>query len=487
MERLETLPDATLTERARNGDRAAISILLNRHRGLVEKLVVQLLNTRDRITIELLRDGFFYHLEENFRFSPGMKAKFSTWLYRTAHNWIIDYLRKLNTLPNLAELSEELARYTEPHFLQGQVEPTISLSNADEYDYSQLLLQISSEAFAKSAFTTQEIAALNIFFSGILDESPKFNKLLSDCYPFFRRAAAKMGVLTLILALKNHGMKGVYAMLSDFCEHPIHFSKPGHTLPGRFGAFAPWNFESLKAFQELTARLAEEEKSRLKSGLLELIRHSCVDIVQRYKQLKIHPKNNYFINRDLQYIFLSTTFCKKEAGFVLKEGYNFISKSCPELVQKPIMNRHFSILFAHSEMPDKLAEYLKAAWDDVLYDLVDLEVMLIYNDTLPKEFPRLVSIGSAKDTFRYLRRARVSFEGVVSNTIFDLSSFNLPVLQKYFLRRTEIQLNYLRLDENCLVAMQEGLLNNYSLLTERGEKNLAQLLISRTMRRLKSQ
>lgn len=85
-----------------NGDAVAFEVLYQRHKGPLYRYI---LRQCDKTHVDELFQDIWLKLV-NARNNYEVKAKFTTWLYRLAHNRIIDHYRRQNVRP-VAESDEE--------------------------------------------------------------------------------------------------------------------------------------------------------------------------------------------------------------------------------------------------------------------------------------------------------------------------------------------------------------------------------------------
>lgn len=88
---LDSLPDNTLIERARNGDRTAFDALIRKHERRAYQYAFRLTNNADEAA-DVVADAFVrvYVALTNFKF----QSAFSTWLYRILTNCFLDIRKK---------------------------------------------------------------------------------------------------------------------------------------------------------------------------------------------------------------------------------------------------------------------------------------------------------------------------------------------------------------------------------------------------------
>jgi len=70
---------------------AAFDVLYARHKGGLYRYVLRQLNNRPEITNEIYQDIWMKLIKARLNYQPS--AKFSTWLYRLAHNRLVDHWR----------------------------------------------------------------------------------------------------------------------------------------------------------------------------------------------------------------------------------------------------------------------------------------------------------------------------------------------------------------------------------------------------------
>jgi RNA polymerase sigma-70 factor (ECF subfamily) len=99
------VPDHELMEAIGQGDRAAFTVLADRHTGKALAYVMRLLNG-DRSTAEdIVQEGFIRVWQHAATWEP--QAQFNTWFYTALYRLCVDYWRK-NKRP-VVELDEEMA------------------------------------------------------------------------------------------------------------------------------------------------------------------------------------------------------------------------------------------------------------------------------------------------------------------------------------------------------------------------------------------
>jgi RNA polymerase sigma-70 factor (ECF subfamily) len=124
----EQLTDEALVLRVQSGDSAAYDELVTRHRGRIFSMIRQMVKN-EADAWDLSQEVFIKAWKALPRFE--VKAKFSTWLYRIAHNSVYDWARRKR--PEAGdELNEEI-------FRSGSIDPASRTTPgaADRPDESQ--------------------------------------------------------------------------------------------------------------------------------------------------------------------------------------------------------------------------------------------------------------------------------------------------------------------------------------------------------------
>lgn len=99
--------DEELVLQAQAGDSAAYDELVTRHRGRIFAMIRQMVKN-DADAWDLAQEAFIKAWKALPRFE--VKAKFSTWLYRIAHNTVYDWARRKRPESGGGELNEEIFR-----------------------------------------------------------------------------------------------------------------------------------------------------------------------------------------------------------------------------------------------------------------------------------------------------------------------------------------------------------------------------------------
>jgi RNA polymerase sigma-70 factor (ECF subfamily) len=105
--------DEELVVRAQSGDSGAYDELVTRHRGRIFAMIRQMVKN-EADAWDLSQEAFIKAWKALPRFE--VKARFSTWLYRIAHNTVYDWVRKKRPEAG-SELNDEI-------FGEGQVDPS---------------------------------------------------------------------------------------------------------------------------------------------------------------------------------------------------------------------------------------------------------------------------------------------------------------------------------------------------------------------------
>ena len=96
--------DARLVSRAREGDMRAYDVLVTRHRGRVFAMIRNMIH-QEAEAWDLSQEVFIKAWQALPRFEA--KARFSTWLYRIAHNVVYDWTRR-KRIESVGELNDEI-------------------------------------------------------------------------------------------------------------------------------------------------------------------------------------------------------------------------------------------------------------------------------------------------------------------------------------------------------------------------------------------
>ncbi|MBK1828137.1 sigma-70 family RNA polymerase sigma factor [Haloferula rosea] len=105
--------DEELVVRAQSGDSGAYDELVTRHRGRIFAMIRQMVKN-EADAWDLSQEAFIKAWKALPRFQA--RARFSTWLYRIAHNTVYDWVRKKRPEAG-GELNDEI-------FGEGQVDPS---------------------------------------------------------------------------------------------------------------------------------------------------------------------------------------------------------------------------------------------------------------------------------------------------------------------------------------------------------------------------
>jgi len=88
---LYDLNDEVLMLSYQAGTVAAFDVLYARHKGGLYRYVLRQLNNQPELSNEIFQDVWMKLINARMNYQPS--AKFSTWLYRIAHNRLVDYWR----------------------------------------------------------------------------------------------------------------------------------------------------------------------------------------------------------------------------------------------------------------------------------------------------------------------------------------------------------------------------------------------------------
>lgn len=158
---LDDMNDEDLMLGYRDGTAAAFDILYERHKGGLYRYFLRNLNNRAEIANELFQDVWMKLINARLSYRPS--AKFTTWLYRLAHNRLIDHWRSQKHVKQQLEYEETIeSSCSEPHeeVHQKQVQQQLkqAIANLPEEQRSAILLK---EEGALSLSEIAEITGVN--------------------------------------------------------------------------------------------------------------------------------------------------------------------------------------------------------------------------------------------------------------------------------------------------------------------------------------
>lgn len=149
--------DAALMERIGKGDRAAFTVLVDRHLSRATYFVMR--HIPDRATAEdLVQDGFFKVWQHADRWEP--QAQFTTWFYKLLYHACVDHWRKnRRPMDNIDDFSETIPDQTlhpEASMIDKQQKTQLSeaLAHLPETQRTALLL------FHNQELSQNDIAAI---------------------------------------------------------------------------------------------------------------------------------------------------------------------------------------------------------------------------------------------------------------------------------------------------------------------------------------
>jgi RNA polymerase sigma-70 factor (ECF subfamily) len=102
-----SLSDEQLMLSYQAGTAAAFDVLYERHKGGLYRYVLRQLNNHQEIAGELFQDVWMKLINARASYQP--TAKFSTWLYRLAHNRLVDYWRSEKNMKQQLEYDDSLS------------------------------------------------------------------------------------------------------------------------------------------------------------------------------------------------------------------------------------------------------------------------------------------------------------------------------------------------------------------------------------------
>ncbi|MGI9237954.1 MAG: RNA polymerase sigma factor [Woeseiaceae bacterium] len=143
--------DRALMLRYKDGDNAAFETLYRRHNDPLYRYLLRLCRHRDTAD-DIFQDVWGKIVKARANYRP--TAKFTTFLYRVAHNCFIDHLRKNKRHANSTELEAEL------HAHPGETPETATERSLAKERLSKALLDLPDEQ--RDAFLLHEEAGLSV-------------------------------------------------------------------------------------------------------------------------------------------------------------------------------------------------------------------------------------------------------------------------------------------------------------------------------------
>lgn len=155
------LSDEELMLHYGNGASAAFDELYARHKGGLYRYILRQLNNQPEVADELFQDVWMKLI--NARASYQVKAKFTTWLYRLAHNRLIDFWRSGKYISQVLEFSEtdETQSHEYSSHTHSSVEPQqVFQQQQTRMTVKQAVAQLPEEQ--RSAILLKEDGALSL-------------------------------------------------------------------------------------------------------------------------------------------------------------------------------------------------------------------------------------------------------------------------------------------------------------------------------------
>lgn len=100
----DTVTDEVLMQAYVQGDNQAFSQLYNRHKGGLYRYFVRQINDL-QLAEDLYQDTWGRVINAASRYQ--VSAKFTTWLYRIAHNLLIDHVRSVKPVDNFSDIVDD--------------------------------------------------------------------------------------------------------------------------------------------------------------------------------------------------------------------------------------------------------------------------------------------------------------------------------------------------------------------------------------------
>lgn len=138
----------------RDGDAAAFDVLYNRHKGGIYRYLLRQCRNA-ALADELFQDVWMNLIRARAAYT--VQAKFSTYLYRIAHNRLIDHFRRNDTGVSLDDESVSIAEPMAPR----SIEPEVSAESRQQAAQLLVLLDALPDE-QREAFVLQQEGGLSI-------------------------------------------------------------------------------------------------------------------------------------------------------------------------------------------------------------------------------------------------------------------------------------------------------------------------------------
>lgn len=156
-EKFDNLSDEDLMVSYRDGTAAAFDVLYARHKGGLYRYFLRQVNNQAEVANELFQDVWMKLINARLNYQPS--AKFSTYLYRLAHNRLIDHWRSEKVAGDHIEYADTLeSNSAEPQeaLQQKQTQLHIKLAIAELPEEQRSAILLKEEA----ALSLAEIALI---------------------------------------------------------------------------------------------------------------------------------------------------------------------------------------------------------------------------------------------------------------------------------------------------------------------------------------
>jgi RNA polymerase sigma-70 factor, ECF subfamily len=175
----DEVADEKLMEQYRDGDAGSFDILYHRHKGGLFRYLFRLCNNQG-IAEELFQDVWSNLIRSRERYQP--TAKFTTFLYRIAHNRVIDHVRRNPGIMISLDLgpNQEMEEEDEPMIASLPANPAEQPEKQAERKQmqAQLVQQLEAlPALQREAFLLREEAGMSLLeiaeATGVNEETAK--------------------------------------------------------------------------------------------------------------------------------------------------------------------------------------------------------------------------------------------------------------------------------------------------------------------------
>ncbi len=165
--------DETLMSAFRSGDAGAFELLYSRHRGGLYRFLLRQCGVA-AVAEELFQDVWMSLIRAKSRYVP--QARFATYLYRIAHNKVIDHFRRSAHRPSLPDQGADDVDPTDLLVADPREQPDVRLETKAQIERFSVLLQALPHD-QREAFVMREEGGLSLaeiaIATGVSEETAK--------------------------------------------------------------------------------------------------------------------------------------------------------------------------------------------------------------------------------------------------------------------------------------------------------------------------